>query len=66
MMKRPHVDWPGLVETVTFLVAFVSGCSLLAAAIVVPGVLWFGPWWTIGTAAIVFVGAIVLANTDWR
>jgi hypothetical protein len=32
----------------------------------VPGILWFGPWWTIGTTAVLGVGAIVLANTDWR
>jgi hypothetical protein len=65
-MKKPHVDWASFAEMLVFLVAFVGGCSLLAAAIVVPGVLWFGPWWTIGTAAIVFVAVIVLANTEWR
>jgi hypothetical protein len=39
---------------------------LLGAFIAVPGILWFGPWWTIGTTAVLGVGAIVLANTDWR
>jgi hypothetical protein len=65
-MKKPHVNWPQLVETIVLLVTLMTVVMLLGAFIAVPGILWFGPWWTIGTTAVLGVGAIVLANTDWR